>query len=303
MSKSLTSGNILCLLAVLGFGLGSCSKEISRRSSGSSSSVSSTSTSSTIAVAVDSTGSDSVYVLQVCARGYFRDSIAASALPASITAFLDSTLSGYTTLQDYEIKDSAGTVGGYVVIVSYNGKPVALLFNASGVLVSVLEQRERGDLNGNGWHEGGRYSNRDGQHRDTVAISALPAAITSYFATGYPGDTLLKAFRNYDSSYLVISKDAGVIYGTVFSSTGSFVRRVVLADPGGVTASVDQTALPSTALSYLTATYPDYVFGKAYSLTSGSTILEYLVVIDANDTKYALLFDGSGAIESTRTIW
>lgn len=313
MAKLLTSGKMIgiCVLAVLCLGVVtctvSCSKDVTRGSSGSSASTSSVSTSSFIAVAVDSatTGTDSVYILQPCANGYFRDSIAASALPATITTYLDSTYSGYTTLQDYVIKDSAGTVGGYVVIISYNGKPVGLLFNASVTIVWVLEQREAGDRNAQGWHEGGRYGNRDGKHRDTVAISALPTAIAGYFTSNYPGDTLLKAFKNYDSSYLVISKDDGVIYATVFSSTGTYVKREILAAPAATVASVDQTALPSSALSYLTTTYPSYVFEKAYSLTSasGSTVLEYLVVIDANNTKYAVLFDGSGNVLSTRTIW
>ncbi len=306
MSKLLTSGNIICLLTVLSLGIVSCSKELSRSSSSSTATTTSTSSmSSTIAVAVDSSasGTDSVYIIQPCANGYYRDSIASSALPAGITSYLDSAYSGFSFLKSYVIKDSGGTVGGYAVIVSYNGKPVGLLFNASGVLVRVLEQRQSGDLNGNGWHEGGRYGNRDGRQKDTVAISALPPAITSYFMTDYPGDTLLKAFKNYDSSYLVISRDSGVIYGTVFTTKGTFVKRVVLAAPAAEIASVAQTALPSTTLSYLTTTYPNYVFEKEYSLVSGSSVLEYLVVIDANNTKYALLFDGSGAFLSARTIW
>jgi hypothetical protein len=255
-------------------------------------------------VAVDSAGTtDSVYVLQSCQHGYFRDSIAASALPSAITSYLDTAYSGYSFLKGYVIKDSAGTVGGYVVIISYNGKPVALLFNSSGVLVRVLEQRERGDLDGDGWHHGGRYGNRDGQHRDTVALSALPSAITSYFTTNYPQDTLLKAFKNYDSSYVVISKDSGVIYATSFTSSGTFIKRVIIAAHDGQIASVDQSALPSTITTYLTATYPDYVFEKAYSLTINSVIREYLVVIDANNTKYGLLFDSAGDLLSVHTIW
>jgi hypothetical protein len=96
-----------------------------------------------------------------------------------------------------------------------------------------------------------------------------------------------------------------VIYATVFSSTGSYVKREILAAPAATVASVAQTGLPSNALSYLTTTYPNYVFEKAYSLVSasGSAVLEYLVVIDANDTKYAVLFDGSGNVLSTKTIW
>jgi len=243
-------------------------------------------------------------VIQHCAPGYFRDSIAASALPSAITSYLDTAYNGYSFLKGYVIKDSAGTVGGYVVILSYNGKPVALLFDASGALVRILEQRETGDLNGGeGWHHGGRFHNRDGQHRDTVSLSALPAAITNYFVDNYPQDSLLKAFRTYDSGYVVISKDSGILYATVFSSGGSFVKRMIIAAPDGQVASIDQTALPSSILSYLTTTYPDYVFEKAFSLTADGSIRGYLVVIDANNTKYGLVFDSSGTLLSAHTIW
>ncbi|HWK07264.1 MAG TPA: PepSY-like domain-containing protein [Puia sp.] len=292
---------IIGLLAIFCLGLGSCSKKDIVSSSATTTTTSSTS--SYIAVEVDSTSGDSVYILQPCATGYFRDSIAVSALPATITSYLDTAYSGFSYLKEFEIKDSAGTVGGYVVIISYNSQPVALLFNASGVLVRVLEQREAGDRNGNGWHEGGRFGHRDGLHKDTVALSALPTAITTYFTDNYPQDTLLKAFKNYDSSYLVISNDSGHVYATLFTSGGVFVKRIIIRAPEGQISGVDQSALPSAILTYLTTTYPGYVFEAAVSLTVNSTVEGYEVVIDANNTKYALIFDGSGNFVSSRTIW
>lgn len=304
MRKLLTSSNMICLLTVLGLGLVSCSKELSSSSSASTAITATTgSTAATIAVEVDSTSGDTIYVLQPCDRGFFRDSIAVSALPSAITSYLDSAYAGFSYLKEFVIKDSAGTVGGYVVIISYNGKPVALLFNASGVLVKVLEQRDPGDMNGPGWHEGGHYSHRDGKQRDTVALSSLPTAITNYFTNNYPQDTLLKAFKNYDSSYLVLSTDSGYVYATLFTSNGTFIRRITVRAPEGQVGTVAQSALPSTILSYLTATYPDYVFEKAYSLMVNSTLKGYVVVIDADNTKYALAFDASGNLLATRTIW
>lgn len=301
MRKLLTNGNTIRLLALVCLGIWSCSKKDAVSSSTTSTSTSATS--SYIAVEVDSTTGDSVYVLQPCANGYFRDSIAVSALPATIVSYLDSTYSGYGYLKEFEIKDSAGTVGGYVVIISYNGKPVALLFNASGVLVRVLEQREAGDRNGRGWHDGGRFGHRDGLHKDTVALNDLPVSITTYFTDNYPQDTLLKAFKNYDSSYLVLSTDSGFVYATLFTSSGTFVKRIIIRSPEGLISKVDQSALPSTILTYLTANYPDYVFEQAVSLTVNSTVEGYVVLIDANNTKYAVTFDGSGNFLSSRTIW
>lgn len=287
------------MLLTAGLAMASCTKNMSSSTSNSTSGVS-----STIAVAADSAGgTDSIYVIQHCAPGYFRDSITASALPSAITSYLDTAYSGYSFLKGYIIKDSAGTVGGYVVIISYNGKPVALLFNADGALIRILEQREAGDINGDGWHHGGRFHNRDGQHRDTVALSTLPSTITSYLSDNYPQGTLLKAFRNSDSGYVVISKDSGVLYATVFSSGGTFIKRVIIAAPDGQVAAIDQATLPSSILFYLTATYPNYVFEKEFSLTTSGSIRAYLVVIDANNTKYGLVFDSSGALLSAHTIW
>src|SRR5450432_4472859 len=229
MRKAIQSGSFILLISTLIFSIASCNKELSGTSSTgtTTSTTTTTSTSATIAVASDSTGTDSVYILQQCSRGYFRDSIAASALPDSVTSYLANNYAGYLFKTAFEIKDSAGTVGGYVVIISFNGKPVGLLFDASGNFKQVLEQRERGDINGAGWHHGGRFGNRDGSQRDSVALSALPVAITSYMSSNFPLDTLIRAYQNRDSSMLVISKNNG-IFADLFTSSGIFIKRVPL---------------------------------------------------------------------------
>jgi len=284
--------------------LSACNKDLSRSTSSSTTSTTS-STSATIAVAVDSLTGDSIYIKQACARGYFRDSISASAVPSNIIAYLDTNYAGYSSTKAYVIKDSAGTIGGYVLIIQYNGKPVALLFSASGNFVQVLEQTESGD-NDHGWHTGGRYCNRNGLQGDTVALSALPSSITAYFSSNYPNDTLLRAYKNIDSSYLVISTDT-VVYASVFTSTGVFVKRVALTNNSsrfnGDIKSIAQDSLPAIAVSYLSTTYPNYVFDKAFSVTNNGTLQGYVVVIDANSTKYAVLFDASGNYVAVRIIW
>jgi hypothetical protein len=165
----------------------------------------------------------------------------------------------------------------------------------------VLEQRERGDLDGPGFHHGGRFDGRDGQHRDTIALAFLPAAITSYFASNYTSDTLVKAFKNRDSSIVVLSKNNGV-YATVFALTGSFIKRDQLPTERGTIQSIELPALPSTASNYLAQTYPNYVFEKAFSFTENGTVKGYVVVIDANSTKYAVEFDAAGNFLKARTI-
>ena len=279
----------------------SCGKELSSRNTTNSSNTTQ-STSSTIAVATDSTGRDSVYIIQPVGNGYFRDSIGQSGLPDSALTYLTNNYSGYTFEKAFVIKDNAGTVGGYVAIISYNGKPIGLLFDANGNFTKVLEQREYGDLHGDGWHHGGRYSNRDGLHNDSISISSLPASILSYMTSHYPEDTIIKAYQNIDSSILVISKDNG-LNATLFTAAGTFIKRIPLSPPVQVEQIVVEDSLPSKALSFLTTTFPNYVFENATSLTVNNIIQGYLVVLDADNTKYAVWFDAAGKMIAIQTIW
>jgi len=66
--------------------------------------------------------------------------------------------------------------------------------------------------------------------------------------------------------------------------------------------SIEASALPSNATSYLNATYPNYVFKKAFELKVNGTLKGYLVLIDANLTKYAIHFDAKGQFVKGITI-
>lgn len=253
-----------------------------------------------VAASTTTTG-DSVYVINTCSAGQQRTQVDFTALPAAITAYLTTNYSGYTAVKAFSITGNTGTVTGYVVIIQYNGNPIGLKFDASGNFVKVLEQREGHDLLGQGWHYGGCFDNRDGQHRDTVALSSLPAAILTYMQTNYASDTLLHAFINRDGNYVILSRNNG-LYATVFTSTGTFVSHLQLPAHGGTITAVSESALPAAIGSYLTATYPGYVFEKAFSLTVGGVLKNYCVVIDANNTKYALLFDASGNFIAVKVI-
>jgi hypothetical protein len=307
MRKAIFSGSFILLISALFFSIASCNKEMSASGNGSNTGPATTPTSLTIAVASDSAGTDSVYILQPCSRGYFRDSIASASLPDSILNYFTNNYSGYQFKKAFEIKDSAGDVGGYVVIIGFNGKPVGLLFDSNGHFQTVLEQRERGDIDGAGWHHGGRFDDRDGRHRDTLAISSLPTTIASYFSANFPSDTLLRAFRNRDSSILVITKDDG-LFANLFSSAGVFIKRVTLG-PQEIKftplqiQNIGQDSLPSADQAYLEKTYPDYVFETALSVSVNNQILRYGVLLDANNTKYVIWFDAVGNVIATLTVW
>jgi hypothetical protein len=270
----------------------------------STSSNNTSSSSPTIGIAVDSSSNDSIYIIQPCPPGYFRDSVAATALPANITAYLDSNYVGFTFLRGYVIKDSAGNIGGYVAIINYNGKPVAVLFDGTGAFIRVLEQRERGDLYNDGWHRGGRFYDRDPNERgrDTISLSAVPASVLSYMSANYPNDSLMKAYIGFDSSYIIISVDSG-LNATVFNHAGNFEKRVKLYSPGPVSQQVAQTALPANAQTYLATTYPNYVFERGFSFMLNGILQGYIVFIDSNNTKYAVEFDASGKFIGAITIW
>jgi hypothetical protein len=286
------------------FSNSSCNKELSSSPTNGTSTTGASSDSNVIALSLDSNSNDSIFIIQPCAHGFFRDSVAASSLPANLNSYLTSNYSGYTLIKAYIIKDSAGNIGGYVAIINFNGIPVALLFDGTGNFVRVLEQRERGDIFNEGWHRGGRFANRDPQERgrDTISLSALPTSVISYMTTNFPNDSLIKAYVNIDSSYLVISADSG-LYATMFNSAGDFVKRVQLYSRGPVSQPINQTDLPSTAQTYLTSTYPDYVFERGYSIYVNGSLQGYIVVIDSNNTKYAVEFDASGNLVGAITIW
>jgi hypothetical protein len=301
--KKINGYGLAAVLMIVG--ATSCKKELSTNNSGNA--VVTTSTSSTIAVATDGTSSngsstpDSVYIINPCARGIHRDTVAAADLSATIQSYLTTNYSGYTFLKAFAVKDTTGTVQGYVVIIKFNGKPVGLQFTADGTFVKVLEQRERGDLDdGPGWHRGGLFDCRDGQHRDTLSLSSLSTAITTYMSTTYASDTLVRAFTLKNGNILVISKDSG-LYATVFTSAGVFVKRVVIPSPVGLVIAV--ATLPDAALNYLSTTYPNYVLDKAFSITTGGTLKGYVALINANNTRYCVAFDASGNFVAAKAIW
>lgn len=288
----------------------SCKKELSGAGAGQNAVVATTSTSSTIAVSTNggettttagSGTTDSVYVIHNCERGLHRDSVAAADLPAAIQSYLNTNYSGYSFVKAFAVKDTQNAVKGYVVIINLNGKPVGLQFKTDGTLVKVLEQREKGDIDGDGWHRGGRFEKRGLPHKDTISLSALPTVITTYLNANYTADTLVKAFQKAGGGYLVLSKNGG-IYATLFSSTGVFVSRVSLPAPGEKPVIADAT-LPAAAQNYLANTYPNYVLDKAFSVTVAGTLKGYIAVIDANNTRYCVAFDVSGNLVAVKTIW
>ena len=104
-----------------------------------------------------------------------------------------------------------------------------------------------------------------------------------------------------DNSIIVLSINSGA-YATVFDANGAFVKRAALPARAGRPASVTQESLPASALTYLSTTYPNYVFKHAFAIKANGAVAGYAVFIDANATKYALEFDASGNFVKVITI-
>lgn len=244
---------------------------------------------------------DPLFVLQPCDQGGKREPVALSDLPATVSAYLGANYSEYNFHKAFTVINPSGTVTGYTVVVYFNNKPVGLLFTGQGVFVKVLEQREKGDLSGPGYHKGGCFEHRDGKARDSISLSVLPADITGYLSSNHRNDTLVKAFRSRDSSTLIISKNTGV-YANLFSASNAFIERKQLAERKGNCMEVGGSMVPSLAADHLLQTYPNYVFKKAIAITENGAVQGFVVVLDANNTQYAVEFDTAGNFISANTI-
>jgi len=301
-----TTITCLCLvmLSTL-FVVFSCKKDMT--SGSASATTTSTTSTGTIALttlaSTSSAGTDTIYLVNCYPSHGKKDSVAFSTLPTAVDTYLTANYSGYTFEKAYKTTDSLNVANGYVVIIKYNGNYIGLKFTAAGVFVSVLEQQDGANMGkgGRGWHEGGPFSNRDGKHRDSIALTAIPTAVSTFFATTYPADTLLHAFITPDTTYVLISKDT-VLYATNITATGTLINRIRIEKHGGLHTPVAQADLPASIITYLTATYPAYVFQAAYMESTKGVVAGYRVFITANSTNYIVNFDFAGIFVSSRVV-
>jgi hypothetical protein len=276
----------------------SCNKQNIAGAAGSSAT-----TAQSIAVAARAgiAGTDSLYILHDCGSGSTRDSINFTDLPLVVTDYIENNYTGYLFNKAFDITDNAGNISGYVVIIYYNDKPVGIEFDSNGQFIKVLEQSEFRKGPGRG-KKGPHFPHRDGLEGDTIAITSIPAAISDYMGANYSGDTLLKAYINEDSSYIILSKNAG-LFATAFNSSGVFISRLDITGRKGFHEGIVQSDLPQNVLDYLNTTYPGYLFKKGFLIQdSAGAISGYLVFLDDNNTKYAVAFDGAGNFVSARTV-
>ena len=173
----------------------------------------------------------------------------AATLPAAITSYISTNYTGATIKE--ALKDEKGD---YVVAITVNSTIKLLLFKADGTFVKVAEGKPGraprdsanhapGDSAHHPKHAPGDSLNhprppkadsanhpRPGQGPEVtnVAVSSLPATITSYINTTYAGATIDKAVQEKTSSdYLVAITTADkkrVVL--LFGSDGTFKKAV-----------------------------------------------------------------------------
>jgi hypothetical protein len=102
---------------------------------------------------------------------------------------------------------------------------------------------------------------------------------------------------------VLLSKSQG-LFATVFTANGSFLQRKQVIERSVRFTEITEAAVPAAITNYLTTTYPNYVFKKAFRHLSISGVTTgYVVLIDANSTKYAVEFGASGNFLKVKIIY
>ncbi|GAB3955702.1 hypothetical protein GCM10028805_43910 [Spirosoma harenae] len=170
----------------------------------------------------------------------------ASSLPAAITTFITTNYAGASVKE--AVKDDKGN---YLVAITLNNTLKLLLFKDDGTFVKEASAGKRGPHDRDSTHHS-KDSTRHhapgdslghpkrpmgdslnhprpggtGPQATTVAVSSLPAAITSYVNTNYAGATIEKAVQDKPSSdylILIVTTDKKRVL-LLFSSDGTFKK-------------------------------------------------------------------------------
>jgi hypothetical protein len=172
-----------------------------------------------------------------------------ASLPAAVTTYITTNYAGAT------IKDArTDAAGNFLVAITVNSSLKLLLFKADGTFVKEAEMRfghARGDsthhrapgdslhhMHGDSLHHpkpavgDTTHHGRPGRPGSTlteVAVSSLPAAITTYITTNYAGAIINKAGQDSTTSdYVVSITTADNKRGALlFSSDGTFKKALI----------------------------------------------------------------------------
>lgn len=224
--------------------------------------------------------------------GFFcRDSLTkidATALPATVTAYISASYTSATV--NYAAKDDAGN---FLVAITQNNDRKALLFNADGTFNRELS------LRGGGKGHGGKGHGHRGGGRDSlskVAITALPAAITSYITTNFASATITAAALDATRGYLVMLLENGTRRTLLFNTDGTFTQEIVRGLGKGYTL-IQASTLPAAVTTYITTNYAGATIRAAGKNSTG----QFKVVVQpATGRTVELLFAADGTFVQAR---
>lgn len=256
-------------------------------------------------VALDGFGNypaDSVYVIYPCERDLLRDAIPASALPLSIQDYQTVYYENFDQLSAYTISDTEGNLKAFLSIIRFNNKPVALEFSMDGSFKKVLEQREWADLDNDGWHTGGLFEERNGANSDNIDPYSLPDEIKNYLSANFPEDSLLKAYRTKEDAYLIVTKNNGG-YAHVFNGNLEPQKYLALCGSNCQLEDIEKSNLSSGIQNKLLTTFPNYVFNQADMMIVNNSTMGTMVLINANNTRYAVSFNNNGDMISNKVVY
>lgn len=228
---------------------------------------------------------------------YSHGQIDPTTLPKAITDYLTTTYTSYSIVNAGSRTDkTTGAVTGYMVDIVANNLAYELRFDAAGKFLSV--------------------ENEDGSDEGVaIAVTALPATISSYITANYAGATVQNA-RSYMLNGVLSGYEVYVLANMVrteliFDATGKFISARTGGkgedgehnDEGGngdhkgsSDVVIAQAALPATITTYLTTNYAGYTFVSAKVEQSGTTVTGYEVRFTLAGKRYEAEFSAAGVL-------
>lgn len=137
---------------------------------------------------------------------------------------------------------------------------------------------------------------------NVIDPATLPTVITDYLKANYAGYIIVQADAKVNAAGAITGYETLINVGTVqyeleFGPTGIFTK---LETPDGHAEGngIAQASLLPVITTYLTTTYPGYVFKEAETKLVNGVLTGYKVEIVQNNLRYNVLFDTAGVFVS-----
>ncbi|QRR03688.1 hypothetical protein [Dyadobacter sandarakinus] len=124
-----------------------------------------------------------------------------------------------------------------------------------------------------------------------VAPDSLPASVTSYITSTYPGASITFAAQDQSGKTVVaITLADGSVKGLLFGTDGLFSQELAHHKHKAQLTRVDSAALPAAITGYITTHYA----GASIRVAATNAAGEYFVAATLNGTEKVLLFNADG---------